>query len=51
MRTATVMLAFVATSAWAAPLGTPEVGISQPNYFNELHDLQVVPLAHMGVLV
>jgi hypothetical protein len=45
------MLAFVATAAWAAPIGTPEVGISQPNYFNELHNLHGVLLAQMGLLV
>ena len=36
--------------SWSAPANTPDLDISQPNYFNELHNLHGVPLAQMGLI-
>jgi hypothetical protein len=36
--------------SWAAPANTPDLDISQPSYFNQLHDLHGVPLAQMGLV-
>jgi hypothetical protein len=37
--------------SWTAPANTPDLDISQPNYFTDLQTQHHVPLAQMGVLV